>query len=300
MNPFLLSISEEKLKKKENMLMDLLKSCELCGHKCNTNRFKEKGICDSDNLMKVSSVFPHFGEESPLVGTGGSGTIFLSNCTCECVYCQNWKISQRGDGKKTTPEEVSDSMLNLQQMGCHNINLVTPTHYIPQLVKSLRIAKNKGLRIPVVYNTGGYDNPEIIKLLGGLIDIYMPDIKYGSNDSALKYSKVSNYWDTVRESVREMHNQVGDLIINENRIAERGLLIRHLLLPENISQSEKVLKFISDEISEDSYVNIMTQYRPCYRAGKYKELSRRITEKEYREAIERALDFGLYRGFKEI
>ncbi len=247
--------------------------------------------------MKVSSSFAHYGEERPLVGRGGSGTIFLSNCTSKCVYCQNWTISQGEEGKEVSEEEVALSMLFLQRIGCHNINWVSPTHYVPQLVKSLLIAREGGLEIPIVYNTGGYDCEDTIRLLDGIVDIYMPDIKYGSNENGSKYSKVQNYWDVVRKAVKAMHRQVGDLKINERGIAERGLLIRHLVLPNDIAESEKVLEFIAKEISTNSYVNIMDQYRPCHNASKYEELSRPITRREYLKVIEKAVHLGLSRGF---
>ncbi len=297
MDPFYLSISEESFREKVEELWKTLSCCKLCGWECGVNRFKEKGACRAGVKMEVSSAFPHFGEEEVLVGRNGSGTIFLSNCSCKCVYCQNWPISQGGEGREVTEEEIATTMINLQKLGSHNINWVSPTHYVPQLVKSLSIAKELGLRIPIVYNTGGYDSIQTIQMLDGIVDIYMPDIKYGSNENGLKYSKVKDYWDVVRIAIKEMHTQVGDLLINDKEIAERGLLIRHLVLPNKKSESEKVLKFILNEISPDSYLNIMGQYRPCFKASKYKELTRPITRREYQEVIDKARELGLHRGF---
>ena len=297
MEPSYLSLSETDFKSRVEKLWDKLTSCDLCGNQCNINRFEKKGSCNAGLRMEVSSSFPHYGEERVLVGRGGSGTIFLSNCTCKCVYCQNWTISQSGEGKEASEEEVAITMLFLQKIGCHNINWVSPTHYTPQLVKSLIIAKEGGLKIPIVYNTGGYDSEDTIKLLDGIVDIYMPDIKYGSNENGLKYSKVNDYWDVSRKAVKEMHTQVGDLKINNYGIAERGLLIRHLVLPNDIAESEKVLEFIANGLSTDSYVNIMDQYRPCFNASEYEELSRPITRREYTKLIDKAELLGLHRGF---
>jgi putative pyruvate formate lyase activating enzyme len=297
MSALYLSLSYEEFKKRIEKLWDKLTSCDLCGNRCMVNRFEQTGLCNSGVKMKVSSAFPHYGEERPLVGKGGSGTIFLSNCTCKCVFCQNWTISQGGEGKEASEEEIATTMLFLQKIGCHNINWVTPTHFVPQLVKSLFIARESGLTLPIVYNTGGYDSLDTIKLLNGIIDIYMPDIKYGNNENGLKYSNVKNYWDIVRKSVKEMHSQVGDLKINNYGIAENGLLIRHLVLPNYIADSEKVLLFIANELSIDSYLNIMDQYRPCYKAGEYNDISRRITRREYLKVLEKAEKLGLHRGF---
>ncbi len=293
--PVYLQLSEREFKNRIERLYIILNACTLCGHECKVNRHFEKGICNSGLDLRVSSVFPHFGEERPLVGTHGSGTIFLSNCNCKCVFCQNFSISHLGEGDMISEEEIANKMIYLQDIGCHNINWVSPTHFAPQLVKALFIAREKGLKAPVVYNTGGYDSPDLIKILSGIIDIYMPDIKYGNNKNAFKYSGVKNYWDIVRVSVEEMHSQVGDLIIDDYGIAKRGLIIRHLVLPNNIAASDEVLKFIADEISKDSYVNIMKQYTPYFKASNYKELVRVITKEEYLRVLNKAKTFGLRR-----
>jgi len=289
-----------------NKLYKILEKCELCPRKCHANRLKDqKGICQSGKNIIVSDFRPHFGEEAVLVGNNGSGTIFLSNCSLRCIYCQNYEISHLGEGNEYSEEEVADMMIHLQRRGCHNINLVTPTHYASQLVKSIRIAAKKGLHLPIVWNCGGYENFEVVKLLEGIVDIYMPDIKYGDNEGAKKYSNppASDYWDRCREAIREMHSQVGDLKVDEKGLAERGLLIRHLVLPEDIAKTENVLNFIAKEVSTNSYVNVMSQY---YRAGevilhpeRYPELERSINSKKYKKAIKLALKLKLTRGLEK-
>lgn len=294
--PICLQLSDKEFKDRIEKLYNILNACTLCGHKCKVDRNHNIGICNAGINPKISSVFPHFGEEKPLVGTHGSGTIFLSNCNCKCVYCQNFDISHLGKGEELAEEEIARKMIYLQDIGCHNINWVSPTHFAPQMVKSLFIARENGLKLPVVYNTGGYDSPGLIEMLSGIIDIYMPDIKYGSNENASKYSGVKNYWDIVRVSVKKMHSQVGDLLIEPSGITKRGLLIRHLVLPNNIAGSDEVLKFIAEEISKDSYVNIMKQYTPYFKASDYQELSRGVTQEEYMKVVNKAKELGLRRA----
>jgi putative pyruvate formate lyase activating enzyme len=295
-SPFYIRLKDEAFKNKIDALFGILNSCTLCGHKCGVDRNRDRGICNAGIATKISSAFPHFGEEMPLVGTHGSGTIFLSNCNCKCIYCQNFDISHLGKGEEISEEGIALKMLKLQEIGCHNINWVSPTHFAPQMVKALFVARENGLRLPIVYNTGGYDSPELIEILSGIIDIYMPDIKYGSNENASKYSGAKHYWDIVKESVKKMHSQVGDLVIDPSGIAKRGLLIRHLVLPNDIAGSDKVLEFIAEEISKDSYVNIMRQYSPYFKASEYKELTRGITEEEYRKVVNKAKELGLRRA----
>lgn len=303
---YLKLIESGEIEKRINKLYKILEKCELCPRKCHVNRVEgEKGVCNSTATLKVSSYFPHFGEEDVLVGVNGSGTIFLSNCNLRCVYCQNYEISHLGEGYECSEEEVSRMMLALQKRGCHNINFVTPTHYAPQVVKAVKIAGENGLNLPIVWNCSGYENVDVIKLLDGIVDIYMPDIKYGDNEAGEKYSKppVKDYWDRCKEAVKEMHRQVGDLKLNEKGLAVRGLLIRHLVLPNNIANTEKVLKFIAEEISENSYVNVMSQYYPAgevlLKPGKFKELERSITPREYERAIKIARELKLTRGLEE-
>ncbi len=228
---------------------------------------------------------------------GGSGTIFLTGCNLGCVYCQNYDISQLGEGRPIGSGELAAGMIELQKLGCHNINFVTPTHFVPQLVKSLVVAIGKGLDIPIVYNCGGYESVETIRLLEGIVDIYMPDMKYGNSRTAEKYSDAPGYFEHCCEAVMEMHRQVGDLKLDDESVAQRGLLIRHLVLPGDAAGSENVLRFIAEKLSRDSYVNIMSQYRPMFKAGEHEELKRSPSLEEYRRAIEIARGFGLHRGF---
>ncbi len=293
---YLSSYKSGVLEEKIESLYRILENCELCPRKCRVNRLKgKKGYCRSGKELIVSSSGPHFGEEDPLVGTGGSGTIFLTNCNLLCVYCQNYEISHLGDGTSISKEKVADDMIFLQKRGCHNINFVTPTHFTPQLVKAIANAIPKGLHLPIVWNCGGYENVEMIRLLDDVVDIYMPDIKYGSSVSAKMYSNAPDYFECCRESVKEMHRQVGDLII-EDGVAKRGLLIRHLVLPNNVAESEEILKFIAEEISKNTYLNIMDQYRPMYKAYEYEELNRRPAFDEYQRVVDIAKELGLNRG----
>ena len=280
------------------LLKEFLKECRLCPRECRVNRLNGGvGYCKAPSELMVSSAFPHFGEEPPLVGYHGSGTIFLTHCNLRCVFCQNYDISHLGRGERITPSEMAKAMLKLQEMGCHNINFVTPTHYAPQIVASLPEAIEMGLSVPIVYNCSGYESIEVIRLLDGVIDIYMPDVKYMDEKFSKQFSNAPDYPEVLKQVLREMHRQAGDLKTNSNGIAERGLLIRHLVMPGGVASSEAVLKFIGEEISPHSYVNVMDQYRPEYQAYEYSEISRRITHKEYLEAIQMAKRFHLYRGF---
>jgi len=284
------------LKEKIEQALWILKECRLCPRECRVNRLKdEKGKCKTGRWAVVSQASPHFGEEPELVGRYGSGTIFFSYCNLHCCFCQNYSISQLGEGKILKSEEIAELMLYLQGVGCHNINLVTPTHIVPQILEALLIARRRGLKIPIVYNSGGYESIETLRLLEGVVDIYMPDAKY-SNDNALKYSQAPNYWEVNKKALLEMHRQVGDLVI-EGGIAKRGLLIRHLILPNRLAGSFEILKFIAEKLSKNSYVNIMDQYYPSYKAFSYPELSRRITTEEYKEVVDFAKRIGLHRGF---
>lgn len=247
----------------------------------------------------ISSAHLHFGEEDCLVGTGGSGTIFFSSCNLACVYCQNFEISQLRVGDEVEFEDLAKIMLNLKNQGCHNINLVSPSIWVPQILKALSVAVDRGLNLPLVYNSGGYDSVETLKILDGVIDIYMPDIKYSDNKIGLKYSKVLNYWTMVQKAVVEMHRQVGDLVIDDCGLAVKGLLIRHLVLPNNLAGIKKVMKFLA-RLSKDTYINIMDQYYPTNKAGFYPELNRRITNEEFKEAIEIAKKEGLWRFDKRV
>ena len=289
-----------KLRKKIEKAYENLKSCTLCPRNCKVNRLEGKlGICKVGKAPMISSVNPHFGEEPPLVGKNGSGTIFLTGCNLLCLYCQNYEISHRLMGEEVSIEEFAGQMLYLQKLGCHNINFVTPTHQVPQILAALEIAIPKGLELPLVYNTGGYDSIFELKLMEGIIDIYMPDFKYWDSEVARKYSGgARDYPEVAKAAFLEMQRQVGDLVINKEGIAEKGMLIRHLVLPEGLAGTAGVLHFIATELSKDSYVNIMDQYRPCGEAWDHPPLNRRITHEEYQEAIEMAKKEGLHRGFR--
>lgn len=293
--PGYIKLSETgELNNRTKILNERLKCCVICPHHCRVDRpNNERGFCRAGAEMVIDGYGPHFGEEDVLVGTNGSGTIFFSYCTLQCVFCQNCEISHHGEGQEVTPSELAKIMLHLQKKGCHNINLVSPSHFVPQIVESISIAANRGLTLPIVYNTGGYDEIDTLKLLDGIIDIYMPDIKFGNNERAKKYTKSAEYFNIVKAAVIEMHRQVGDLKTDTSGIAYNGLLIRHLVMPENLSDTDKVLRFISEDISNDSVVNIMSQYYPAHKSYTFPELSRRITGKEYSEAIKFAENLGL-------
>lgn len=273
-----------------------LAHCDLCGWECGINRLEGKlGVCKTGELAYISSFEPHHGEEGPLRGWRGSGTIFFSGCNLRCQYCQNYEISQLYQGYPVTPPQLAEIMLHLQTIGCHNINLVSPSHVIVPILQALPIARSKGLQIPLVYNTGGYDSLTALKLLEGIIDIYMPDMKYSDASLAQKYSKIPKYPEVNQLAVKEMHRQVGDLALDEHGIAQQGLLIRHLVLPNNIAGSEQILKFIAEEISPNTYLNIMDQYRPLYQAKQYPEIYRCITSMEYHQVVDLAKSLGLTR-----
>jgi putative pyruvate formate lyase activating enzyme len=275
---------------------EILKKCTLCPRKCEIDRTAgEKGFCKTGDKLFISSYGAHFGEEKPLVGRFGSGTIFMGNCNLGCIFCQNYSISHLGEGVEMSFEKLSDIMLSLQEEGCHNINLVTPTHQMPMILRSLLIASGKGLELPIVYNCGGYESLHAIEILDGIVDIYMPDFKYIDPKMALKYSKAEDYPQAAMTAIREMHRQVGDLVTDKRGIAIRGLLVRHLVLPEGISGTAGVVKFIAEEISRNTYINIMDQYHPCYKAFDKPPLDRRITLGEYSEALELATAAGLRR-----
>ncbi len=280
------------------LLREFLEECRLCPRGCKVNRLNgEVGVCQAGTDLMVSSAFPHFGEEAPLVGRHGSGTIFLTHCNLRCVFCQNYDISHLGNGERITSSDLARVMLRLQEIGCHNINFVTPTQYVPQIVSSLPEAIEKGLQLPIVYNCSGYESLEVIRFLEGVVDIYMPDVKYLDEKHSKRFSNAPDYPGVVKQILKEMHRQVGDLTMDSTGVAERGLLIRHMVMPNGVASSEAVLKFIAEEISVHSFVNVMDQYRPEYRANEYPEISRCINHKEFLEVIQWAKRFHLYRGF---
>jgi len=289
-----------ELKVRIKKLYKLLKECRICPRKCGVNRLKgEKGFCKSGLEPVVSSFYPHFGEEPPISGSKGSGTIFFAHCSLKCVFCQNYPISHLGNGNEISVEKLAEEMFNLQKMGCHNINLVTPTHFTPQIVQALSIAIERGLHIPLVYNCGGYEAVKTLRLLEGIVDIYMPDIKYGGKEEGKKYSSASNYFEVAKKAVKEMFKQVGNLQLNKEGIAYKGLLVRHLILPHGLAKTRNVFEFIAKEISPLTYISLMSQYFPAYRAQEFRELNRRITQEEYEEALEITEELGLKRGWQQ-
>jgi putative pyruvate formate lyase activating enzyme len=289
-------LKETEFSRKIEEAYEILRDCTLCPRGCHVDRTAgKKGYCRTGDKPFVSSWGPHFGEERPLVGARGSGTVFFGNCNLRCVFCQNYSISQGGEGVEISHERLADIMTSLQRAGCHNINLVTPTHQVPAIVRAVKLAAVQGLRVPLVYNCGGYESIEALKILEGIVDIYMPDFKYSDNVSAKKYSDAGDYADRAKSAIREMHRQVGDLLLDERGIARRGLLVRHLVLPADIAGTGEVVRFIAEEISADTYINIMDQYHPCFRAFGSPPLDRRITEKEYSDALKYAVRAGLKR-----
>ena len=276
-------------------LYERLRGCTLCPHRCGVNRLEDgRGRCKSGMRPVVSSFSPHFGEEAPLVGTNGSGTIFFTNCNLSCIFCQNYDISHLGRGEEISFEELAGIMLHLQERGCHNINCVTPTHMNYAIVRALLLAIPRGLTVPLVYNSGGYDSVEIIRILEGVYDIFMPDFKYMDPDAAGRLSGAPDYPERAISAISEMHRQVGDLVVDKKGIAQHGILVRHLVLPNNAAATDRVINFIA-ELSTHTYINIMEQFRPEYRARECFDLRRRITLQEYDEAVNYALSRGLTR-----
>ncbi len=274
----------------------ILEKCELCPRRCGVNRRKgKKGFCRAPEKVMVHSYNPHFGEELPLVGKRGSGTIFFSNCNLRCVFCQNWPIAHEGWGIEVANEELASMMLHLQEMGCHNINLVTPTHVMPYILDATRIAMKKGLRLPLCYNTSGYERLEMIELLDGIVDIYLPDLKFMDGAEAERYNLAAAFDYPVRaqEAIIEMHRQVGDLVTDENGVARRGLMVRHLVMPNRVAGTQEFVHWVAENLSKDTYVNIMSQYRVEYRAFEYERIARAITSEEFVEAMVWANEAGL-------
>lgn len=289
------NLSPGEFKQKISALRSLLETCSVCPHLCKIDRLKgEVGFCGAGDMLKIAGWSPHFGEEDVLVGTHGSGTIFFSYCNLRCEYCQNYTISQGLEGRDVSPNELAQIMLNLQGKGCHNINLVSPTHFVPQIIQGISAASQKGLEIPIVYNTSGYDSLITLAQLDGVIDIYMPDTKYMDESTARKYSGIPNYPHVLKAALKEMYRQVGNLSI-ENGIAVQGLLVRHLLLPGGLAGTRELLDFIAREISTDTYINLMGQYYPAYRSHLYPELSRNITKKELLKMHQHAKELKLTR-----
>jgi putative pyruvate formate lyase activating enzyme len=284
--PVYLNLSVNELQERARLAHARMEACDLCARECNVNRLDgELGVCKTGTQARVSSYGPHLGEEDPLRGWKGSGTTFFARCNLHCQFCQNYDISQADSGIVVTAKGLAIIMLELQASGCHNINFVSPSHVVPQILAALPLTVQAGLRIPLVYNTGGYDSLETLKLLDGVVDIYMPDMKYSDGEIAKKYSGAADYPQVNRTVVKEMHRQVEDLQTDERGLATRGLLVRHLVLPGDLAGTQQIVQFLADKISTDTYLNLMAQYRPAYNASRYPELNRRITADEYNAAL---------------
>ena len=292
-------ISDEDFDQRVGELMDRYEDCDLCAYDCRVDRTRGNiGTCQVDDTVYVSTYFPHFGEEDCLRGWNGSGTIFLANCNMKCVFCQNFETSHEAHGDPATSEEIAEMALELQDRGCHNLNFVSPTHHSPHLVKAVKIARDRGLTVPVVWNCGGYERVEILQHLEGIVDIYMPDVKWADDQAAALYSKAPNYWENIKDSLKEMHRQVGDLEMDDRGLATGGMIIRHLVMPNHVESGKEVMTYIAEEVSQDSYVDIMAQYQPYYKAKSedfYSDIDRQITPEEYREVVEHARAVGLER-----
>ncbi|MBU0469010.1 MAG: radical SAM protein [Candidatus Omnitrophica bacterium] len=284
-----------ELKKRGEELWQMMKKCNICPRKCGAKRLKgEEGFCHASSTLEISSFNPHFGEEKPLVGTGGSGTIFLTNCSLRCVFCINSHISHLGEGRESSVDDMAAMMINLQEKGCHNINFVTPTHYLPHILLAVDKAAEKGLSLPLVYNTCGWENMEALKLLDGIIDIYLPDFKYSDRAMSSKYSAgASSYPKVVKKALIEMNRQVGAAKPDSDGLIRRGLMIRHLVMPNNVGGTQEIVEWIADNLGKDTYLNIMSQYQPFYKAKDNPDINRRITAKEYALAVKWAKDVGL-------
>ncbi|UCG13847.1 MAG: radical SAM protein [Deltaproteobacteria bacterium] len=284
------------LQQRVDKALEILESCRLCPRQCEVNRLQgETGVCRAGRQAIVSSYSPHFGEEDPLVGRSGSGTIFMTHCNLCCVFCQNYEISHLSEGAQVGSGDLAEMMLALQQRGCHNINFVTPTHMVPQILEALPGAIEGGLRVPLVYNCGGYEEVSILQLLDGIVDIYMPDFKFWDSEMSARFCSAPDYPEKARAAVTEMHRQVGDLLLNQEGIALRGLLIRHLVMPNGLAGTREIMRFLATELSGDTYVNVMSQYRPCGEAHRHPELRRSVTPEEYREAVKMAQEEGIHR-----
>jgi len=284
------------LKRRVVAARERLRQCNLCPRQCGVNRLAgETGYCRTANEAWVASYAPHFGEEAPLVGRQGSGTVFFTHCNLGCQFCQNVDISQQGAGQPISHAQLAAIMLQLQNMGCHNVNLVSPSHVVPQILAALEIAASKGLHVPLVYNTGGYDNLDTLALLDGIVDIYMPDFKFWDPESGQAYCGVPDYPEVARQALLAMHRQVGELTTDAEGIARRGMIIRHLVMPQGIDETRDILTFLAEHLSRDTYVNLMPQYRPCGQARAFPALSRPLTSREFEAAIVTAMEIGLRR-----
>jgi len=298
MPSYLRLLENGELARRAGAAVDALADCTLCGRQCHADRLQSGGkqpYCRTGRQALVSSAFPHHGEEDCLRGSRGSGTIFFANCNLRCVFCQNFDISFLGRGRPVRPEELAAMMLELQDCGCHNINFVTPSHVVPQILEALLAAARGGLRLPIVYNTGGYDHVDTLRLLDGVIDIYMPDLKFWDSQVSKELANAADYREVACRAVKEMHRQVGDLVLDDRGIARRGLLVRHLVMPGGTAETRQIMRFLAREISPDTFVNIMPQYRPAGHAAGCERINRPLTFSEYHDALAIAREEGLRR-----
>ena len=293
---YLKTHNEGILQERIESALGILENCRLCPRHCEVNRLEDEvGVCKTGRQAVVSSYSPHFGEEDPLVGSGGSGTIFMTHCNLGCIFCQNYEISHLSEGVPVATSDLAQMMLNLQRRGCHNVNFVTPSHMVPQILEALPEAIEEGLQVPLVYNCGGYEEVDTLRLLDGIFDIYMPDFKFWDSKVATQFCSAPDYRDKVCAAVTEMHRQVGDLTLDQAGVAQRGLLIRHLVMPDGLASTREIMRYLANEVSRNTYVNVMSQYRSCGEAHKYPELRRSITTEEFREAVSMAQEEGIHR-----
>lgn len=298
---YISALKEGTLQEKVDQARARLRECNICPRNCKVNRLEaETGFCKVGARAIISSANPHFGEEAPLVGSGGSGTIFMTSCNLQCVFCQNYEISHLMEGQEVDTDTLGSLMVGLQRLGCHNINFVTPSHVVPQILEAVKWAAEEGLRVPLVYNSGGHDSVETLRLLDGVIDIYMPDLKFMDSRISKELMNAPDYPEVARAAIIEMHRQVGDLQINEKGIATRGLLVRHLVMPDDLAETRKAMRFLATEVSTNIYVNIMNQYRPCGRAHEHPKLDRSVTRDEYTRAIDVAREEGIEGSMTEF
>ena len=276
----------------------MLDSCTLCPHNCKINRLEgKKGRCKCDNTLKIALASLHMFEEPCISGTNGSGTVFFTNCNLNCIYCQNYEISQGGKGKEITIQTLADIFIKQQEKGAHNINLVTPTMYVYQIIEAIKIARKNGLKIPIIYNSNGYENIETIKMLNGYIDVYLPDLKYYTNELSKKYSNVDNYFEVATNAIKEMYSQAGNAVFDDNAIIQKGVIIRHLVLPNHIQNTKNILKWINENMPKDIYVSVMAQYFPTYKAKNDSLINRKLNKKEYKEVLNYLYSLDLQNGY---
>ena len=276
----------------------MLDNCTLCPHNCKVNRLEgKKGRCKCDNTLKIALASLHMFEEPCISGANGSGTVFFTNCNLNCIYCQNYEISQGGKGKEITIQTLADIFIKQQEKGAHNINLVTPTMYVYQIIEAIKIARKNGLKIPIIYNSNGYENIETIKMLNGYIDVYLPDLKYYTNELSKKYSNVDNYFEVATNAIKEMYSQVGNAVFDDNGIIQKGVIIRHLVLPNHIQNTKNILKWINENMPKDIYVSVMAQYFPTYKAKNDSLINRKLNKKEYKEVFNYLYSLDLQNGY---